>query len=355
MSDASRYAISKNGKLVSIFEIDAGDRYAQGPYSCLACGNVMVPALGRVRKHHFKHKAGRPIDCFNETYLHRLGKKTLFEAISDAMTTGQKYPLVRNRGIICDHFASQHNIICTKQQMPSPEDLATRFDRVEIEKGLGGFVADVLLTSQATGENMLLEIAVSHRCEEAKIESGLAIVEIKISTEDDIEQLKGGIDTTLGSVQYHNANTLSPIKQNCAVPCSATGLALLLYRNGKAWYSEVPLRADKHSTSDPHRHSATDPHLVVCEIVDPKIGRGDRKQLTIEASLGDFIIRQVYEVGKNVRSCILCQHNGGRVNNNDIYCIAKGQNIWMSSGAIACDSYFPPSTADDARALLNKL
>ncbi len=332
---------------MSIFDVDAVDRYAQGPYSCLACGHVMVPALGRVRKHHFKHKAGRPVDCFNETYLHHLAKKTLFEAISDAMATGQKYPLIRNRDIICDHFASQHNITCTNQQMPSPEDLASRFDRVEIEKGVGGFVADILLTSQTTGETMLIEMAVSHHCEVAKIDSGLAIVEIMISTEDDIEQLKGRIDATSGSVRYHNANTLSPIKQNCAAPCRATGLALLLYRNGKAWYSEVPLGADKYFTSDSH--------LVAHEVVDPKIGHGDRKRSTIEASLAEFIIRQIYDVGQNVRSCIVCQHNGGRANDNDIYCIANGRNMWMSSSATICDSYFPPSTADDARALVKLL
>ena len=50
----------------------------QGPYTCLPCGHLMVPALGRTRKHHFKHKAGRPADCHNETYLHQLAKMTPF-------------------------------------------------------------------------------------------------------------------------------------------------------------------------------------------------------------------------------------------------------------------------------------
>lgn len=344
MPDASRYVMSQSGKVVSISDVDAVDRYAQGPYSCLACGHIMVPALGRVRKHHFKHKAGRPVDCFNETYLHQLAKKTIFEAISDAMAAGRIYPLIRNRDIICDHFAAQHNITCTNQQIPSPEDLASRFDRIEIEKGVEGFVADILLTCQATGETMLLELAVSHRCEDAKIMSGLAILEIMISTEDDIEQLKHCIDATLRSVQYHNADTLSPIRQNCATPCKATGIALLLYRSGKAWYSEIPLGAGECSIPDPH--------LVTYEVVDPKVGRGDRNWSTIEASLVEFIIRQKYDVGHNVRSCMVCQHNGGHTSHNDIYCMANDRNMWMSSSATTCNSYFPPPTADDARTLV---
>lgn len=344
MPDASRYAVSPRGKLVCISDVDAEDRYAHGPYNCLACGHVMVPALGRVRKHHFKHKAGRPADCLHESYLHQLAKKTLFEAISDAMVTGQQYPLTRSRDIVCDHFAKPYGITCTNQQLPFTEDLASRFDCIDIEKGVNGFVADILLSSRATGDTMLVEVAVTHQCDDAKVASGLAIVEIMIRTEDQIEQLKLGLDTTSGPVRNHNATPLSPIRQNCTAPCGASGLALLLFRNGKAWYSEVPLGADEYVTSDPN--------LVTYEVVDPKIGRGDRNWSAINASLGDFVIRQAYDSGRNVRSCMLCQHNGGRANDNDIYCMAKGRNMWMSSSATTCDAYFPPSTSDDARELL---
>lgn len=344
MPDASRYVMSSCGTLVCISDVDAADRYAHGPYSCLACGHIMVPALGRVRKHHFKHKAGRPADCLHETYLHQLAKKILYEAISGAMVAGQQYPLIRSRDIVCDHYAEPHGITCTNQQLPFPEDLAARYDRIDIEKGVNGFVADILLSSIATGETILLEIVVTHHCDDAKIASGLAIVEIMIRNEDDIEQLKRGLDATSGSVQYHNATPLSPIHQNCTAPCGASGLALLLYRNGKAWYSEVPLGADGYITSDPQ--------LETYEVVDPKIGRGNRNWSTIKASLGEFIIRQAYDAGKFVRSCMLCQHNGGRANDNDIYCMAKGCKMWMSSSATTCDAYFPPPTSDDARELL---
>lgn len=344
MPDASRYAMSSGRGLFCISDVDAEDRYAHGPYSCLACGHTMVPALGRVRKHHFKHKAGRPADCLHESYLHQLAKKVLFEAISDAMTAGQQYPLIRNRSIVCDHFAELHGITCTNQQLPFPEDIASRFDRIDNEKGVNGFVADILLSSTATGERMLLEIAVTHECDDAKIASGLAIVEIIINTEDHIEDLRRGLDATSGTVQFHNAAPLEPIRQNCTAPCRASGLALLLFRNGKAWYSEIPLGADDYVTSDPQ--------LVAYEVVDQKIGRGDRNWSTIKALLGEFIIRQAYDSGQNVRSCMLCQHNGGHANANDIYCMAKGRNMWMSSSATTCDAYFPPLTSYDARELL---
>jgi hypothetical protein len=127
------------------------------------------------------------------------------------------------------------------------------------------------------------------------------------------------------------------------VPCRATGLALLLYRNGKALHSEVPLGGHEYVTSDTQ--------LVTYEVVDPVLGRGDRKWSTIEASLREFIIRQAYDLERNVRSCMLCQHNGGRANDNDIYCEVKGRKMWMSSSAMNCDAYFPPHTSADAREL----
>lgn len=336
--------MSSDGKLVCVSDVDAANRYALGPYFCVGCDHIMIPVLGRVRQHHFKHKAGRPADCLHETYLHELAKKVLYKAISDAMVAGQQYPLFRNRGIVCDHYMEPHGITCTNQQVPVQENLAARFDRIDMEKGVNGFVADILLSSKVTTESLLLEIVVTHHCDDAKIASGLGIIEITIRTEEHIEQLKRGLDATSESVQYHNATPQPHIHQNCDTPCKANGLMLLLFRNGKAWYSEVPLGADEYITSDPQ--------LETYEIVDTKIGNSNRSRSAIEAALGKFIIRQAYESGKYVRSCMLCQHNGGRENDNDIYCMAKHCKMWMSSSATTCDDYFPPSTSDDARELL---
>jgi hypothetical protein len=99
--DASRHVQTVDGDLIEVSDIDPAARYARGPYTCLGCGHLMVPALGRTRKHHFKHKAGRPADCDNETYLHQLAKMALFSALSEAIRTGRSYWLTRDRPATC--------------------------------------------------------------------------------------------------------------------------------------------------------------------------------------------------------------------------------------------------------------
>jgi hypothetical protein len=39
--DASRYVLTNEGNLIDISNVSPDDRYAQGPYSCLASGHLM--------------------------------------------------------------------------------------------------------------------------------------------------------------------------------------------------------------------------------------------------------------------------------------------------------------------------
>lgn len=343
MPDASRYARTSGSELINISEVDPAARYARGPYSCLACGHVLVPALGRTRKHHFKHKAGRPVDCLHETYLHQLAKMTLFTALSDAIHLGHPYYLIQYRDSVCDYFEDSFRVTCTNREMPSPQDLTTKFDRVDMEKGIDGFVADILLSSSRTSDQILLEIEVNHSCDDKKLSSGLSIVEIKVRSEADIERLKRGLDATSGSVWCYNQPPLGPVRQRCTTPCKATGLALLLYRNGKLWFTELDLATHEKITSDHY--------LAASNIIDPKTSYGPRGWPTIRVHLKDFMIRQAFQDGRHVRSCMLCRNNGGRVSDHEIYCDAKDRKEWMSSSAIGCEAYWPADSAEEAEHL----
>ncbi|QFT61825.1 hypothetical protein [Roseivivax sp. THAF30] len=345
MPDTNRYACASTGQVINITDVDPSARYALGPYTCLACDHVMVPALGRTRRHHFKHKAGRPASCLNETYLHQLAKMTLFAALSDAIRLGRPYNLVQNRKSVCDRYADQFGLICTRQSMPAPRDLAARYDRVALEAGIDGYAADILLSSSRTAEAMLLEIAVTHPCDEEKISSGLEIIEITVRGEDEIEALAQGLDAVSGRVQHHNPAQLDPVEKCCTEPCSATGLALLLYRNGKPWYAEPDLAAHEEITADPQLETST--------MVDPRISYEQRRWSEIRDPLKAFMIAQAFEHGRHVRSCMLCWNNGGRVNDHDIYCDAKDRKVWMSSSAVGCPSYWPAETADEAERLFD--
>lgn len=342
-ADAFRYVRAADGGLIDISEISPEDRYARGPYSCLACKHVMVPAMGRIRKHHFKHKVSRPADCYSETYLHQLAKMALFKGLSAAIQEGHPYWLTRTRPVICSHYQGAFGLTCTGQSAPFAVDLAARFDRVELESGVEGFVADVLLTSEVSGERMLLEVAVSHPCEERKLASGLPIIEIMINSEDAAGRLAYGMDTTSNSIFCHNLPDPEPAQHRCTTPCAATGLIALLYDSGKVWYAVAAIGDEGEILSDPH--------LLAYEIVDVALGPPAWTWAEIVDHLRAFMTRHAFEEGASVRSCLLCWNNGGRVSQHDILCIAKDRRVWMSSSASGCADYDPAADAEEAARL----
>mgnify|MGYP001627753691 CR=1 FL=1 len=343
--DQSRFVRAVDGSLVDVSEIDPHDRHAKGPYSCLACGHIMVPALGRVRKHHFKHKAGRPPDCHRESYLHQLAKMTLYTALRSAMREDRPYWLTRERPAICSHYLDELGLTCTGKTAPFQVDLAAMFDRVEMEAGAGGFVADVLLSSTASGARMLLEVAVSHPCDAEKIASGLQIIEIEIGSEEAAARLAHGIDATGGTAICHNLPDPEPAPYLCSSPCTATALIALLYSSGKVWYAEAAIGGEAEILSDPH--------LAAHEIVEVALGHQGWTQAEIMGHLKAFMTRLAFEEGRSVRSCLMCWNNGGRANEHDIHCIAKGRRVWMSSSASGCTDYEPAADPEDAERLFS--
>lgn len=346
MRDISHYTIAADGGLIDINSVDPSKRYARGPYSCLSCGHLMVPALGRARKHHFKHKAGRPQNCANETYLHQLGKLVLFCALSDAIENGKTFPLNRRQSIICNRHQSDLGVTCRSQTKDIADNLAKRFDTIETEKGIAGFVADLLLTSSETGDSLLLEIEVTHQSEQRKIASGLSIVEIGIKDESDIEKLRNGIDTTSANVTCYNLPIRDAVPQRCTDPCDMACVLFLLYDTGKAWYSQTSSTQVAELTSDPR--------LLEWKLVNAQTSGVARDKHAFLESFKAFIVEQQFQQNRKVRSCMLCQHNGGQTTANDIYCKSLGRSVWMSSSAISCQSYFPATDAVEAMRLLDQ-
>jgi hypothetical protein len=342
--DQSKYVKGTDGDIISISEVNPADRYALGPYTCLSCGHLMVPALGTQRAHHFKHKAGRPIDCLHETYLHELAKLTVFSEISNAIKNGFPYHLKQMAPVECDYFSLEFDFLCRGRLLPAEIDLTELFDTVGIESGANGFVADVLLRSSKTEDVLAIEIAVTHPCEPEKIESGLSIVELKIRTEDDIEKVRTGIDPFQSSVSIYNLKPPPVVTQRCIEPCPKTVLVLLLYSTGKAWYSEHALASLGDLVSDPL--------LITWELGDAAGSAKIRNEREIRRSLSQFMVRQKYVLGKEVKSCLLCHHNGGQVSTNDIYCAMRETSVWYSSTASTCATYDPIEDIDEAKAFL---
>lgn len=228
-----RYARGCNNSLVDVSQINPLDRYASSPFSCVSCSEPVVAALPKKRRRYFRHKGARPSNCSNEGYLHAAAKYAIADAFSNAIRDGRPFLLKYSTPIICDRYRSNFGIDCTYQKRAIYYDLTKRFDLVEIEASVGVFVADILLRSTIKPEDeLLIEIAVTHRCTTEKISSGMKIIELVINSENDIASFQTGIDLTSENVRSFNLKAPKPKYAKCAKSCSWIAKAFFVYRDG---------------------------------------------------------------------------------------------------------------------------
>ena len=202
-------AFDENGKVVDIDTLQENDRHSH-LYTCIACGSVMIPRLGKERAKHFAHK-GDAAHCSSETYLHILAKYKLKEKFDN----NNEFLIQYYRKVRCidKDFCPFHKEEQCCKKILKTVDLKKHYDTCEMEKPVGGFVADLLLTcsDDPSRPPVLIEINVTHECTEEKKESGNKIIEVRISSEEDIKLLLGESITEMddNNYQYVKQNSIS--------------------------------------------------------------------------------------------------------------------------------------------------
>lgn len=186
-----RYAYNQKGDIICIDDIS--DTTKEDVYRCISCGGLMIAKLGKKNKHHFAHK--QATECNGETYLHKLAKtiiKQNFDS-SNEFLVAIPQKCICEKSDICPLFEDTCCSVVSKLY-----DLkALGFTICETEKIIPGtnYVADVLLSRGNTWID--IEIKVTHKTEEKKIQEAGRIIEITITNENDVDVLK---NYPLGSV-----------------------------------------------------------------------------------------------------------------------------------------------------------
>lgn len=177
-------AIAQNGQIVHIDDVSKEKRDEH--FYCAGCQSEMIPVLGDVREHHFRHKGKL---CSKETYLHQLGKILLKEKFDTQKEFVIKYygNLCCNKTENCKLLSIGNNIKCNHKVLLS-RDLKKDYDTCEVEVTYNGYRADLILYSKEHPNlnPLFIEISVTHDCEQAKIHSDIQIIEIKIDNEEDL-------------------------------------------------------------------------------------------------------------------------------------------------------------------------
>ena len=177
-----RYALDKDRCIINV-----QNARKSVDYFCPCCGAIMIPKQGTKRRWHFAHK-GNIGDCSYETYLHQIAKKR----IRDCFERSSHFIISLHTDAVCaikdcPIGKPQHCNWVTKKSF----DLKNYYDTCLEESFVGKFKADLLLTNSKNFDRdpILIEIKVSHKSTEEKIQSGYRIIEICIDSEDDIDQI----------------------------------------------------------------------------------------------------------------------------------------------------------------------
>jgi hypothetical protein len=152
------WARDKDGRKVHVAAVDPKQRRARAPFTCLGCGDPVVPHLGQVRRRHFSHHPGSscPLTA-PETALHLNAKERLLWLAEEAFA-GRRTVTLLTRCSTCRRLA--------------PRDLAAEGDAAEAEGAVGALRADVLVRSRGRPA-LAIEVKVTHAVDPGK-EAALA-------------------------------------------------------------------------------------------------------------------------------------------------------------------------------------
>lgn len=188
------FACDYTGKIVDIKEAHT----RRGIYTCPYCKSQMILKCGKVREWHFAHKPDA--DCDYNRYLHSLAEIKIRDWFNTSPSINIYLDVKREIecvNIDCCKFPNKESCRWEEGSVNKSFDLKAWYGEAVIEKKYAKsneeFIADILCPCKKEGQDPLfIEIHVKHRCEDAKIKSGLKIIEIKISSEQDIEDIITG-------------------------------------------------------------------------------------------------------------------------------------------------------------------
>ena len=153
-----------------VFEVThIGDAERGALYLCLGCEAEMIPRMGRIKRHHFAHKAG-PEQCNPDNALHETAKAAICQGFLSAVQMGREY-FVR--------------FPCSRCDEPIGVSVASEGAAIATERSVVQGTRSDLVITKADGKTprVIVEIVVHHDVEESTEEryrgSGTAVIKIR--------------------------------------------------------------------------------------------------------------------------------------------------------------------------------
>lgn len=184
------YALNAARELVHVDSVPNGNKCG---CFCPKCGESLCAKNGgEKRTHHFSHISGSDCPGAYETMLHILAKEKFYERFY----SDRPFKISFEQNASCNEINCKlRSPQCSSKCCNTNIDIKKLYDTCEKEKSISqngqNYIADLLLTNSHNSNitPLLIEIFVSHQCEEDKINSGLKILEFKIENEDYLNEL----------------------------------------------------------------------------------------------------------------------------------------------------------------------
>lgn len=181
--DFYSYALDNENHLINAAEAEKGP-----DYFCPSCGEKMILRKGKQRRPHFAHKVNTK-HCSYESYLHIIAKKQICKYFNESPV----FMIEFYGKVLCSIPDCPLNLrrpCILKPNVQHVCNLKKYYDQCEEEIAIGGFRADLLISSKnKSNPPILIEIWVTHKSSESKLNSKYRIIEIHIESEDDIKQI----------------------------------------------------------------------------------------------------------------------------------------------------------------------
>lgn len=313
------YTINKED-IVDINTLDRQSIYNSNIFKCLGCDNVLIPVLGDIRQKHFRHKVN--INCSSETYLHKLAKTTFYQVYKDCLDKGKPYCISFEQTRICNHYNKDYLVNCLYNETEQSFDLTHYFSKIYLEEKQASFIPDLLLTNEK-GDKLFVEIAVTHKIEQSKVNSGHRIIEFDIASEDDINIIKSTNSKQSEKVRFFNFRH-KLIGDFCKGKCTKDTIYsyFVIYNNGKGAILEGSVKQINIL-----RESKKFKYVKYVET----IGFYEYVKLIVEA----------YRNKRGIKNCFLCRfHTINDYWNEPIYCKFRKINCDYDEAA-RCKCYRP--------------
>ena len=284
------YANNSSGELINVSTAQRSEKYF-----CPICGEPMTPHMGQMRRWHFVHK--NTGNCSYESYLHQLAKIK----IREAFLFSEHFFLSYKARAICSYECPFIGYPKCEGEKTVEFDLRRFYDNCEIEAPYHQYRADLILTS-STNPNLppvLIEIMVTHKCTEDKINDGVRIIEIPIQSEEQIDIIV-------------NNCKLKAVRANL----SSNEKEVTLYNFNKvesfdpiSYYDEYEDCFDRKNTivfwlNQQGKFRSFDCH---CYEVSKKLPSNVHYYITDRATPFKEIFQEFSKKGVSIRNCFLCK------------------------------------------------